>query len=73
MSSEAVAEIALFPFIDPAVQVIVACAAGLVLLFFFSALSDALRARSHRRGLAPAADRRYPAHEPTAERDPLPR
>jgi hypothetical protein len=40
-------EIALFPFIDPAVQIVVA-AAALVLLFFLSSLSDVLRARQRR-------------------------
>ncbi len=41
-------EVALFPFIDPAVQAIVVCAAGFVLLFFFFSLSDAWRARERR-------------------------
>jgi hypothetical protein len=41
-------EIALFPFIDPAVQIIVVAAAALVMLFFLSSVSDVLRARQRR-------------------------
>lgn len=53
-------EAILFPFIDPAVQVIVVCAAAFVLLFFLSALSDALRAREKRARAAPVRPGRVP-------------
>ncbi|HET8882731.1 MAG TPA: hypothetical protein VFM56_11195 [Solimonas sp.] len=36
----------LFAFIDPAMQIIAICAAAFILLFFLSALSDAMRART---------------------------
>ncbi|WP_028079211.1 hypothetical protein [Solimonas soli] len=49
-------EAVLFPFIDPAVRLIVICAAALVLLFFLSSLSDALRARERRTRRSPRTD-----------------
>lgn len=38
----------LFPFIDPAVQIVVVCAAAFILVFFLFALSDAFRMRGRR-------------------------
>ncbi|NKF23433.1 hypothetical protein [Solimonas marina] len=55
-------DVILFPFIDPAVQIIVICAAAFVVFFFLSALSDVLRMRRH----APRAERSAQAAEPHA-------
>ena len=64
-------EAALFPFIDPAVQVIVVCAAAFVLLFFLSSVSDALRARERRTRELPAKARAE-AHIHERESDDAP-
>ncbi|WP_028006496.1 hypothetical protein [Solimonas flava] len=66
-------EAALFPFIDPAVQVIVVCAGGFVLLFFCFSLSDAWRARERRVRRTQAPRRADPvshAQDSTSEREP---
>lgn len=66
-------EAALFPFIDPAVQVIVICAAAFGLLFFLFSLSDAWRARERRVRRARGEGREEPvshAQDPTSEREP---
>ena len=69
MSSDSV----LFPFIDPAVQIIVVCAAGLVLLFFLSALSDALRMRGQRRVAACTPAATHHGHATRSDCQAIPR